>query len=461
MRYHTKPWKHQEEALQFLYPRNFGALYTDMGSGKTKVMIDLIVNRRFKTTLIIAPKKVCRVWAPQFLVHAPNEPISVVDVSKFPADRKPEAIRKSAGEAKNGQLIVVVNYDSVWREPFKKFLLKYKIDAVICDESHRIKSPSSKVSRFLQILGRRVSNRFLMTGTPLAQSPLDIYGQYRFLAPEIFGTSFSRFKDNYANQVPLPGGISVIDKRNPYKNLDDLRNKMLSCAFKVEVEQNLPPVQDIDVEFEIPASTDKYYKEIRREGVLALKEGYVEAANVLAILLRLQQLLSGYLPVTDEDGNKSIVQIDRARQEALRELLEDLPPDEPVVIFAKYKKDIKDIRRLIHGMGKKSSEVSGSRDTLHNWVVGKTQYLVVQISAGAEGIDLTRSRYTIYYTPDHSLSRYLQSRKRVHRPGQTRPVVYYKLVAKRPKGLSIDELIWKALANNEEITQLVMGSREI
>lgn len=453
MKFYTKPWKHQTEALDYLYPRSFGALYTDMGSGKTKIMIDLIVNRGFKRVLIVAPKKVCRVWAPQFLVHAPNEPYTVLDLSEMSGDKKVLTLRQST---KIAQQVLIINYDSVWREPFKKMILKYKLDAVICDESHRIKTPGSKASRFLTQLGKRVPNRFLMSGTPLAQSPLDIYGQYRFLNPAIFGTNFGKFQDSYANMVLTQGGFKMIDKNNPYKNLDNLQAKMFSCAFKTDVVQNLPETQDIRVEFDLSPKAQKYYKEFKKEGALIFKKGNVEAGNILAVMLRLQQLTSGYLPLDTGE----IEDIDDSRRAALRDLLEDLPPEEPVVIFAKYTRDIKNIRRVVNDMGRTSSEVSGKRDTLNNWLAGKTTVLVVQISAGAEGIDLTRARYCVYYTLDYSLSRYLQSRKRVHRPGQTRPVVYYTLIAKLKSGKTIDEQIAESLANNQEITDKIMLNLE-
>jgi SNF2 family DNA or RNA helicase len=308
----------------------------------------------------------------------------------------------------------------------------------------------------LSQLGKRVENRFLMTGTPLAQSPLDIYAQYRFLQPKIFGTNFYAFRERYANMILLPNGVPILDKRNPYKNQDELHEKMFSCAFKMDVEHSLPETHDIFVEFELSPKAQKYYQQMKKEGALELKQGDVAAGNVLAIITRLQQIVSGYLPVIDEDNKTKIVNIDDSRRIALKELIEDIPPDEPIVIFAKYRKDIKDIIAMLEDMGRTSSELSGRADTLKDWLKGKAQILVVQISSGAEGIDLTRAKYNIYYTPTHSLSQYLQSRKRTHRPGQTRPVVYYKLVAKLKKGKSIDEIIYHNLDRNQEVIDYIM-----
>jgi SNF2 family DNA or RNA helicase len=178
-------------------------------------------------------------------------------------------------------------------------------------------------------------------------------------------------------------------------------------------------------------------------------------------MTRLQQLVSGYLPVEDDEGAKKVVRVDDSRQIAFKELLEDIPEEEPVVVFAKYRKDIKNIRKTVKELGRKSSELSGARDTMKNWEDGKTQVLVIQITSGAEGIDLTRSKYTVYYTPTHSLSQYLQSRKRAHRPGQTRPVIYYKLVSKMKKGKTVDELIYQSLDNNQEVVSSIMDDVEV
>lgn len=457
MKFKTKPWKHQLEAVEYLMERDAGALYTDMGSGKTKIMIDLIVNRGWEKIIIVCPKIVCKVWVNEFTKHADTDGIQVTNLSDIPGNKKVTLIKENVLNRQITQHVLIVNYDSVWREPLRKFLLeKWNGDAVICDESHRIKSPSSKVSRFLALLGKRTPHRYLMTGTPLAQNPLDIYGQYRFLDPSLFGTNFGKFQDRYANMILMAGGFKIIDKYNPYKNLDELQEKMFSCAFKVDVELNLPAVQDIDYEFDLSPTAQKYYKQIKKEGVLELQEGYMAAANVLSVITRLQQVTSGYVPLTDEYGVTKITEIDTSRQEALKDLLDNIPLEEPVVIFCKYKKDLKNVRKIATAGTRSCSELSGNESSLSEWLAGKTNVLIVQISSGAEGIDLTRARYNIYYSMTHSLSQYKQSRKRTHRPGQTRPVVYYRLVAKMNKGKTIDEQIIQSLDNNQEIIDTIM-----
>lgn len=182
----TTPWEHQIKALNYLYQRDVAALYTDMGTGKTKVMIDLIINRRFRRVLITCTSKGCDVWEREFKKHSDLQPEIVLNLSGVPTPKKVSTLKspfyKQILNNKMNTLIIICNYESVWREPFASLLLTKRlgIDCVICDESHRIKSPGSKCSKFLTKIGKRVPYRYLVTGTPLAENPIDIYAQYRF-----------------------------------------------------------------------------------------------------------------------------------------------------------------------------------------------------------------------------------------------------------------------------------------
>lgn len=462
LKFKTKPWQHQLKALQYLMGRDFSALYTDPGTGKTKVMIDLINNKDFNTTLIVCPKKAMDVWEQEFSKHSLNQNIQVLNTKDMTVERKSSEVKKiNSLQLKIGQpMVIIINYDSIWRQPLKQVLLKMKFDAIICDESHRIKSPSSKVSKFLTALGRRSSHRYLVTGTPLSQSPLDIYAQYRFLNPEIFGTRFDDFKYQYANFVKA-NGYEFIDKKKPYKNLDELHEKMFSCAFHDKSSVVLPPTQDIIVDFQLPPKIQKYYSDFKKESCLEFEDGDIIAENVLSSILRLQQLCSGYLPIIDENNKKITKEIDNTRINVLKDLVEDFEADEPLVIFCKYRKDINDVLQLCKDMKISVSEVSGKKDELKAWKDGWTRVIVVQIKAGAESIDLTRARYCIYYNLDYSLINWTQSRKRVHRPNQKHSVVYYILVAKHKKCKTIDEKILESLENNLNVVQSIMEDREI
>lgn len=458
----TIPWEHQKAALSYLYRRDCAALYTAPGTGKTKVMIDLIVNRGFRRVLIVCTNKGCEVWKKQFRIHSNLPNSSVLNLSGMSTAGKVSTLKTLPKKGNSDAVSVVIcNYEGVWREPLAKELLKKStgIDCVICDESHRIKTPGSKVSRFLTRLGGVVPHRYLVTGTPAAESPMDVYAQYRFLDKTIFGTSFQKFKDRYQNldvQATLRVGFPILDKNQPYKNLDELHKKMFSCAFLAESTVKLPKQLNIVTSYTIGKKTEDLYKELKKEGVLLCKQGYLEVSNVLTMSLREQQLVSGYVQIETEAKEKKLLRVSEERLEVLQDLLEQFSSNEPIVVFAKYRKDLNNIRRVCKKLGRGYSEISGSENTQEAWDKGETSVIGVQYSSGSESIDLTRARYCIYYSLTTQLALYEQSKKRIHRPGQTRPVTYYHICAKLSKGTSIDEKILHALKTKQDVVTYLM-----
>jgi SNF2 family DNA or RNA helicase len=253
----------------------------------------------------------------------------------------------------------------------------------------------------------------------------------------------------------------VLDEKEPYINLDDLRERIMSCAFSVEAQLDLPPTRDIPVEFDLPPKIAKMYAELKKEGAIETAQGTLEINNILSLVLRLQQLTSGFIRLEDEYGNSHTEVIDESRCQALEDLLLDLPVDEPIVVFARFVQDIKNIRRVCKDTGRKCSEMSGRVDEFDDWDAGKTSVLIVQIQSGAEGLDFTRARYAVYYSLTHELWVYNQSRKRLHRPGQTHEVTYYILQGKLRGKQSVDEGILDSLSKNEDYIQRVLQERNL
>ena len=452
-------------ALDFLYNRNIGALYTDMGTGKSKVMIDLIVNKKFPLTLIVCTKKGCNNWVKQINIHANFSSKNVTNLTNLSTNQKTTLIKEilknyPKNHPKIGSSILICNYDSVWREPFSKYLLKLPIDCIICDESHRIKTPSSKCSKFLSKLGKNSPNRYLVTGTPLAENPTDIYAQYRFLDPAIFGTSLTLFRGRYENldvSRTTQVGYRVLDKREPYINLEELKEKMFSIAFMAKSEVKLPKRLNIVQSFKLSQKEIECYKNITKNQAIEFEDGLMTVENILSLSLRQQQITSGFIPILDDDfnpiGNK---EIGTSKLEMLKELLENLPKNEPVVIFAKFRYDLDSIKKLCKSLDIGYSEISGATDEEDDWQSGKTQVLGVQYASGSESITLTRAHYCIYYSLTYSLSQYRQSKKRIHRPGQEHKCIYYYLIAELDKGKTIDRTIVDALIKKGDIVDSIV-----
>ena len=464
--YKTKPWEHQLKALSYLCKRDAAALYTDMGTGKTKVMIDLIQTRGFRKVLVVAPNKACEVWEEQIAIHGISSRFSVLRLNECSVDKVIELLSTKSKTDKmditERTQVFIINYEKVWRKGVDRILLRkrFGIDCVICDESHRIKTPRSHCSMYLAKLGKVVPHRYLVTGTPLAERPTDVFAQYKFLDRSIFGITLGPFRDEYENIDPEATariGHRILDKKHPYKNLDKLREKMFSCAFYIKSSVELPAQTDIVRTFRMPEKTERLYHKVKKEKVAEMNGMWLKSNNILTTVLRLQQITSGYAQVIDiETKEQKVLKVDTARRDELKCLLEEFPEGEPVVVFGHYKKDLKNIHRACKELGLTSSEVSGSVDTLKDWKAGKTQVLAVQYSSGSESIDLTRARYCIYYTLTQRLALYEQSRKRIHRPGQTKPVVYYHLIEKMKKGSTIDQTIYAALKSKKDIVSYVM-----
>lgn len=458
----TEPWPHQLKALEYLAARDCAALYTKPGSGKSKVLIDLIVNRGFKRILIVAPKKPCGAWPKQFRIHSDIPETNILLLTTKTIKQR-AVLLKAIDRVKDGDdpVVFICNYDSVWRSPLDRIWMykKLGLDCVICDESHRIKSPSSKCSKLLTKLGRGVDHRYLLTGTPLAENPMDVYAQYRFLDPSIFGTNYAAFCEEYQNIDPILTarvGFPMLNKKQPYRNLDRLHDKMFSCAFYAKATIKLPKTVRKIARIPMDKKIEGIYNELVDEGAVELGDGFMTVNNVLAMTTRKQQVTSGYLPLEYDDGTKELKRISTYRRNALLQWLKYIPADEPVVVFARFKKDLYSIRKVAERIGCGYSEISGAEDTQAEWDAGKTRVIGVQYGSGSEGIDLTRACWCIFYTLTHSLAKYEQARKRIHRPGQTRPCTFIHFVAVKSKGRTVDEDIMECQKEKKNYVTAVM-----
>jgi SNF2 family DNA or RNA helicase len=450
--FRTTPWRHQGEAVAFvrqLYRRGKrGAMIAAvMGTGKSAMTVYLCVEEGFQLILILCPLRVVQVWKPQFEMHStvPFLVIALDDSFSSVKAKRDEAQRKiNLAKVRGVPVVVVINYDSAWRTPFAEWALKQKWDLVVADEIHRCKAPGGKASRYLARLGKAARFRLGLSGTPMPHSPLDVYGYFRFIDASIFGWSYNRFRQHYA----VMGGYQnhqVVD----YDNLDELNRKFYSVGYACGKDVlDLPPEMHVTLTCQLGAEARRAYRSLKRNLMAELDTGEVTAANALVKLLRLQQITGGY--IRTDDGQD--VQIDSAKMNLLRDVLEDIDPQEPVIVFCRFHKDLEAVNRVADETGRRSLELSGRMDELKQWQAGEAPVLAVQIDSGGVGVDLTRARYSIYYSLGFSLGSYEQSLARIHRPGQTRPVEYIHLLAQD----TVDEQVMAALARRSDVVNSVL-----
>jgi SNF2 family DNA or RNA helicase len=448
----TTPWRHQREAVTFVQQlhgrgKRGAMIAAVMGTGKSAMTVYLCAEEGFQLILILCPLRVVQVWKPQFEMHstvpflvvALDDSFSNVRVKRDEAERK---IRLA--KARGVPVVVVINYDSAWRTPFAEWALKQKWDLVVADEIHRCKAPGGKASRYLARLGKAARFRLGLSGTPMPHSPLDVYGYFRFIDPTIFGWSFNRFRQHFA----VMGGYQN-HQVVAYDNLDELNRKFYSVTFACGKDVlDLPPEVHITYTCQLGTEARRTYRSLKRNLMAELDAGEVTAANALVKLLRLQQTTGGF--IRTDDGHD--VQIDSAKMNLLRDVLEDIAPDEAVVVFCRFHKDLEAVNRVADETGRRSLELSGRMDELKLWQAGEAPVLAVQIDSGGVGVDLTRARYSIYYSLGFSLGSYEQSLARIHRPGQTRPVEYIHLLAQD----TVDEQVMAALARRSDVVNSVL-----
>ena len=457
----TSAWLHQRQAFHFAKDLPAALLDMHMGTGKTLTALGLVGHKASARTFVLAPKRIItsRVWSRGIEAHLDDPPV-VLELGDGSTKKRAQALQEALNLQRitGRPLFVVVNYDAAWRPGLAEVLLGGEPTALIFDELHRIKAHDGKASGFAYELSKlpTVRSRLGLTGTLMPHGPLDLFAQLRALDAGVFGLSWHRFRLRYT--VPdFFGGVKA------YQNLDELQAKLAPLAYRATKDVlDLPPLMHEPVRVQLGAKAVAAYRALEDELYALLDEGEVTVENALTRLLRLQQVTSGHV-MTDSG---ELVQVDTAKRDALKDLLGDL--DEPVVVFCIYREDVRTIRAVVEELGRTSSELTGSEDTLEAWQRGETDVLVANIRAGGLGVDMTRARVAVYYSQTFSLGDYAQSLDRVHRPGQDQPVVYYHLIAESTRKLRgggerpaelVDGRVYRALREKKKVVEAVLEGR--
>lgn len=445
-----EPWEHQRNAFHFVAPKPGAMLNLAPGTGKTKIAVDLMIARKTKVNLVLCPLAVIRdVWDTQVVEHAGGHKVKVLALDSGSVLQKAKKAREFIDLSSQLGFIavVVINYESAWRKDFARFAESVGWDMLILDESHRVKSPKGKTSMFVRRLARKASWRLALTGTPAPHSPLDLWSQIDAVAPGVLPASFHAFRARYAVLGGFEGKQVVA-----FRDLGDLSEKVGRVTFKAGNEVlDLPDAIHQRRSFELPKKAKAAYDSLERDLYAYLDSGEVSVRNALEKVLRLQQFTGGWVKY---DGEDELQRLHTAKEDALVEVLSDLPADEPVVVFSRFWSDLDSTHSAVERVGRSSFEISGRRRGLADWKAAEGgEVLAAQIQAGGVGVDLTRSRYVVYFSVGYSLGDYLQSLARVHRPGQGRSVVYYHLVGRG----TIDEKVYAALLKRQNVVEKVIG----
>lgn len=465
----TEAWGHQRQAFWFAREMPGAILDMEMGTGKSKVVVDLVHDSRAESTLIVCPERVVGVWPKQFGLHSGGEK-HIVDPRRqnnkgewnlLPIKDRVALYEHALHECRCGlPHVLISNYSAAAHEPFKSWSVAQRLDYVVYDECHRLRSHGGVWSKWGAKMHKRAERRLGGTGTMQTQTPLDVFGQFRAVEPGVFGATWTGFQKRYAVMGGFEGR-KVVDLQNE----DELAEKISSIVYRAGEEVlDLPEMlPEVTVTGRLSPRAMKAYKALESEMFAEITRtladgstvvGEVTADNVLVKILRCQQMTGGALPL--DDGTLEVIDEEKAR--LLLEELEDIDPTQPVVVFARFHHDLDNIakvaEKLENGKGRRYGELSGRRSdalSADATLADGVQVAGIQIQAGGTGVDFTASKFGIYYSVGHSLGDYLQSRKRLHRPGQINRVRLRHLVMEG----TIDEDVYEALAERKSVTDRI------
>jgi len=466
-KFKTDPYKHQITALEKSWNRETYAYFMEMGTGKTKVLIDnmamLYDKGKVDGALIVAPKGVVGTWFNQELpAHLPDhiENVSVLwqaNINQKQQD-KLDLLFKTGHELH----ILVMNVEAFSTEKGRvfaaRFIRSHKTLMAI-DESTTIKNPKAKRTKNILSLSPLCKYRRILTGSPVTRNPLDLYSQCEFLHPELLGhVSYYSFRNRYAEMKTLHMYGRQIQVVSHFKNLSELSEKLQPFSFRVLKEDclDLPPKVYIKREIELSPEQKKVYKQMKDEALATLNGKSQTTMTVLTQLMRMQQITCGHFVA--DDGTTQEIKSNRINE--LMDVLDEI--EGKAIIWAHWQLDVKKIKEAIekeYGPGSvvdyygltPQDQRQKNKDNFQK--KAKVRFFVGTPQTGGYGLTLTEANTVIYYSNGYDLEKRIQSEDRAHRIGQKKSVTYIDLMAED----TVDHKITKALRKKINIASEVMG----
>ncbi len=441
-----KALPHQKEGSNFLASRKAGALFDEQGLGKTKQLIDAVSasvsSGAIQGAVIVCPNTLKATWRDEIAKHAPDARVVVLGAGKA-------ARRQALGNLRG--MFYVVNYEAIPLEGVVlRALLRFKRFALVLDESHRIKNPSAAVTQMIHDLKQHAARRYILSGTPVANTPDDLWSQLNFLDDgAVSGASPDEFRQKFG------------DSEIGYKNLERLSGELASIGLRRTKEKNLKLPKKSVIRIKAPLSPMQaaMYDGLRKKtrtwvSGLSSKEVARQSDNILTKLLRLVEIASNPRLVDhsyhETPGKFAVV------DKLLKDRLEE--SSNKVILWTSFVENVEDLKRryarynpvVIHGAISAQQRASHVRRFRTD---PKTQLLIANPAAAREGLTLIEARTAIYLDRTFNLVDYLQSQDRIHRIGQTKECEIILLIAPE----TIDEYLDFSIEQKARVARFVQG----
>lgn len=447
------------------------AFFWEMGLGKTKIIIDtsawLFMTRKIDGVLVLAPKGVFLNWVREELpTHVPeNIPHRV---AYWNADMKKSDIPacQAVLTAKDDTLdFLMINIEAMATEKgymVAENFIKNHHTMLVVDESVSIKNPTAARTKAIQKLGSMCKYRRIADGTPITQSPLDLYAQCELLKHGVMKfPSFLQFKCYYAIVRRMTAGTRSYEKIIGYRNLDELTETIKAFSSRLLKQECLDLPEKIYMTRFVEATKEQEeaYERLKEEALMVLENGsVVSSTSVLTTMMKLHQINCGH--VADDDGKIQLIPSNRIK--TLLQVIEEIPATANIIIWAHFQQDIRMICEALKGAYGEDccvhyyGETSSAQrpENIQKFKNSSACRFFVTSSAGSRGITLVNATYSIYYSQDYNLGVRLQSEDRNHRIGQTNNVTYIDLLI--PK--TVDEKIVKALRAKKSLADEVLDN---
>ena len=467
-KFKSKPYAHQLKALERSWEQENFAYFMEMGTGKSKVLIDncamLYDKGSINGLLLIAPKGVYKNWyESEIPKHLPDH-IEKKMVLWKSSDKSGEQTKKLNVLFETGTdfHILIMNVEAFsydfGKEFARRFLSSHKAMMAI-DESTTIKTPTAKRTRNIVGLREHATYRRILTGSPVTNSPLDLYAQCAFLDPWLLDhSSYYTFRARYAAMKTINLGARSVNVVVGYRNLGELSAKIQPFSERVLKDDclDLPSKTYMKRMVTMTGPQEKVYKEMKKYAYAQLDGKEVTTSTVMVQLMRLHQITCGHF--TADDG--TVQEIPSKRVDELMDILDEV--EGKAVIWSHYQKDV---QRIINEIKKKHGEGSvvdyyglTPQEERQNNIKkfqedDKCRFFVGTTQTGGYGITLTAASTMIYFSNGYDLEKRQQSEARIDRIGQEKPMTYIDIMTEE----TIDEKIVKALRKKINIATEIMG----
>jgi SNF2 family DNA or RNA helicase len=464
-KFKSKPFAHQSKALEMSWDKEVFAYFMEMGTGKSKVLIDnicMLFNAgKINGALIIAPKGVYKNW---FDSEIPNHMPDYIEkkIGLWRTDPNAKDLKPlfSTGAELHILIMNVEAFSSKKGVDFAKKFLSCHNTIIGIDESTTIKNPQAKRTKAIVELGTKSKYRRILTGSPVTKSPLDLFAQCYFLHPYLLGhESYYTFKVRYAVTKQINVSGRTIQIVVGYRNLGELSEKLKPFSYRVLKDDclDLPKKTYTKRIIELTDEQKKVYKTMKQQAIAFLNGKMITTATVITQMMRLHQITCGHFK--SDDGTIQTIKNNRIDQ--LMEVLEEM--EGKAVIWAHYRYDIKNIVETVSKKYGENSVVTYYGDTStddRQKAIKKIQdpkspvrFIVGTPQTGGYGITLTGASTMIYYSNGYDLEKRQQSEARIDRIGQEKPMTYIDIIAEG----TVDDKIVQSLRKKVNIATEIMG----